>query len=66
MNACYFEMLFAFFCKFPLPHWRGSSHGQTRIIRGSYEESYYTKMVVEAQKMWKKIEEKAQQQILVP
>ncbi|XP_073257408.1 peroxisomal sarcosine oxidase-like [Porites lutea] len=52
--------------QFPLPHWRGSSHGQTRIIRGSYEESYYTKMVVEAQKMWKKVEEKAQQQILVP
>ena len=52
--------------KFPLPHWRGSSHGQTRIIRSSYTEPYFTKMVVEAQEMWKKIEAKAQKEILIP
>ncbi|XP_078363004.1 peroxisomal sarcosine oxidase-like [Oculina patagonica] len=51
--------------QFPLPHWRGSSHGQTRIIRGSYPEPYYTKMVVEALEMWKQIEAKAQQEILI-
>ncbi|KAL9981731.1 hypothetical protein ACROYT_G010474 [Oculina patagonica] len=51
--------------QFPLPHWRGSSHGQTRIIRGSYPEPYYSKMVVEALEMWKQIEAKAQQEILI-
>lgn len=52
--------------QFPLPHWRGSSHGQTRIIRGSYVEPYYTKMVVEAMEMWKEIEMKAKHELLVP
>jgi len=51
--------------KFPLPHWRGSSHGQTRIIRFSYAEAYYTKMVGEARTMWEEIEAKAQQEIMI-
>ena len=51
--------------KFPLPHWRGSSHGQTRIIRFSYAEDYYTKMVGEARQMWEEIEAKAQQEIMI-
>lgn len=51
--------------KFPLPHWRGSSHGQTRIIRFSYVNPYYSKMVGEAGEMWKEIEEKAEQEILI-
>jgi len=52
--------------QFPLPHWRGSSHGQTRIIRSSYFRPYYTKMVGDANKMWKTIEAKAQQELLIP
>lgn len=51
--------------QFPLPHWRGSSHGQTRIIRFSYAEDYYTKMVGEARQMWEEIEAKAQQEIMI-
>ncbi|XP_058966224.1 peroxisomal sarcosine oxidase isoform X1 [Pocillopora verrucosa] len=51
--------------QFPLPHWRGSSHGQTRIIRFSYVNPYYSKMVREAGEMWKEIEEKAEQEILI-
>lgn len=54
-----------FLVKFPLPHWRGSSHGQTRIIRFSYAEAYYSKMVGEARKMWEEIETKAQQEIMI-
>ena len=53
------------FVKFPLPHWRGSSHGQSRIIRGSYVEPYYTKMVHESQEMWREIEAKANQELLI-
>lgn len=51
--------------QFPLPHWRGSSHGQTRLIRFSYVNPNYSKMVSEAGQMWKEIEAKAQQEILI-
>ncbi|XP_041348160.1 peroxisomal sarcosine oxidase-like [Gigantopelta aegis] len=38
--------------QFPLPHSRGSSHGQSRITRKAYPEVFYTKMMLEATDMW--------------
>lgn len=51
--------------QFLLPHWRGSSHGQTRVSRGSYTDQLYTKMFAEAQEVWKEIEELAKEELLV-
>ncbi|XP_063953790.1 peroxisomal sarcosine oxidase-like [Lytechinus pictus] len=42
--------------QFSLPHSRGSSHGQSRIIRYSYEQTHYSQMMTEAFPMWKDLE----------
>ncbi|MEE6469088.1 hypothetical protein FKM82_008497 [Ascaphus truei] len=42
--------------QFPLPHSRGSSHGQTRIIRRAYVEDFYTKMMEESYQLWAELE----------
>uniref|UniRef100_A0A8C5W7E6 Peroxisomal sarcosine oxidase n=1 Tax=Leptobrachium leishanense TaxID=445787 RepID=A0A8C5W7E6_9ANUR len=42
--------------QFPLPHTRGSSHGQTRIIRKAYPEDFYTHMMEEGYKLWEEVE----------
>lgn len=42
--------------QFPIPHDRGSSHGQSRITRHSYEQSYYADMMPEAFALWAQIE----------
>lgn len=43
--------------RFQPPHNRGSSHGQTRIIRQAYfEGSDYTPLVLEAYKLWEELE----------
>ncbi|XP_030855870.1 peroxisomal sarcosine oxidase [Strongylocentrotus purpuratus] len=42
--------------QFSLPHSRGSSHGQSRIIRYSYKQSHYSEMMSEAFPMWKELE----------
>ncbi|XP_069082319.1 peroxisomal sarcosine oxidase isoform X2 [Pleurodeles waltl] len=41
---------------FPLPHSRGSSHGQTRLIRKAYPEDFYTKMMEESYQLWAQLE----------
>ncbi|XP_060077607.1 peroxisomal sarcosine oxidase-like [Ylistrum balloti] len=45
--------------QFPLPHSRGSSHGQSRIIRKAYgsEGYHYTEMMPEAFRQWKTLEQ---------
>jgi len=43
--------------QFPLPHTRGSSHGQTRVIRHSYGQKLYTEMMPECFEAWKSLEE---------
>eukprot|EP00794_Sanderia_malayensis_P014057 gene14057-15521_t len=43
--------------QFPLPHSRGSSHGQSRVIRYSYGQKIYADMMPECFKIWKSIEE---------
>jgi len=47
------------FPQFVLPHSRGSSHGQTRIIRKAYEEYFYTQMMQESYELWAQLEEEA-------
>lgn len=49
--------LFVF--QFPIPHSRGSSHGQTRIIRRAYAEAYYTKMMEESYQLWADLEKES-------
>ncbi|XP_066492443.1 peroxisomal sarcosine oxidase [Tiliqua scincoides] len=44
--------------QFPLPHTRGSSHGQSRIIRSAYPQDYYTDMMGEAYRLWAELEAK--------
>uniref|UniRef100_A0A8C7WWA4 Pipecolic acid oxidase n=1 Tax=Oryzias sinensis TaxID=183150 RepID=A0A8C7WWA4_9TELE len=45
--------------QFVLPHTRGSSHGQTRIIRKAYEEDFYIRMMEECYKLWTQMEKEA-------
>lgn len=42
--------------QFPLPHSRGSSHGQSRIIRKAYRQPIFAEMMKEAYPMWKDLE----------
>ncbi|KAK1900033.1 Peroxisomal sarcosine oxidase, partial [Dissostichus eleginoides] len=45
--------------QFVLPHTRGSSHGQTRIIRKAYDQDFYTQMMDECYKLWSQLEREA-------
>lgn len=45
--------------QFVLPHSRGSSHGQTRIIRKAYEEDFYVHMMEESYQLWSQLEKEA-------
>ncbi|XDC79217.1 hypothetical protein R6Z07F_010390 [Ovis aries] len=45
--------------QFFLPHSRGSSHGQSRIIRRAYPEDFYTQMMAECYSMWAQLEHEA-------
>lgn len=42
--------------QFLLPHTRGSSHGQTRIIRKAYEQDFYLPMMHQAYELWAQLE----------
>lgn len=45
--------------QFVLPHSRGSSHGQTRVIRKTYEEDFYIQMMHESYELWAQLEREA-------
>ncbi|XP_040903234.1 peroxisomal sarcosine oxidase [Toxotes jaculatrix] len=45
--------------QFVLPHTRGSSHGQTRIIRKAYEQDFYVHMMEECYELWTQLEREA-------
>uniref|UniRef100_W5MBU8 Peroxisomal sarcosine oxidase n=2 Tax=Lepisosteus oculatus TaxID=7918 RepID=W5MBU8_LEPOC len=49
--------------QFVLPHSRGSSHGQTRIIRKAYEQEFYTRMMEESYQLWEQLEKEANVQL---
>lgn len=42
--------------QFLLPHSRGSSHGQSRIIRSAYAQEYYSRMMPESYRLWQQLE----------
>ncbi|XP_007121780.1 peroxisomal sarcosine oxidase [Physeter macrocephalus] len=49
--------------QFFLPHSRGSSHGQSRIIRMAYPEDFYTQMMAECYQIWAQLEHEAGTQL---
>ncbi|EPQ14326.1 Peroxisomal sarcosine oxidase [Myotis brandtii] len=49
--------------QFFLPHSRGSSHGQSRIIRRAYPEEFYTQMMDECYQIWAQLEHEAGTQL---
>ncbi|KAJ0691773.1 putative FAD dependent oxidoreductase, FAD/NAD(P)-binding domain superfamily [Helianthus annuus] len=42
--------------QFDFLHHLGSSHGESRTIRATYPEEYYTPMVIESEKQWREFE----------
>ncbi|XP_064618933.1 peroxisomal sarcosine oxidase-like [Lineus longissimus] len=51
--------------QFFLPTTRGSSGGQSRIIRKSYNQPHYKQMLVDAYDMWKTIEDESGEELYV-
>ncbi len=51
--------------QFELGHARGSSHGRTRIFRLAYPEAAWVRLAAEALRGWRKLEEEADEQLLV-
>jgi sarcosine oxidase/L-pipecolate oxidase len=45
--------------QFSALHTRGSSHGQSRIIRRAYEQPYYVKMMNDAYALWNDFEKES-------
>ncbi|NXF99556.1 SOX oxidase, partial [Sakesphorus luctuosus] len=45
--------------QFPLPHSRGSSHGQSRIIRSIYPQECYSRMMPDSFRLWQQLEAEA-------
>ena len=50
--------------QFPLPHSRGSSHGQTRGIRKAYYEYFYAEMMSDAYEQWHELERESDTELL--
>jgi sarcosine oxidase len=52
--------------RFPIAHDRGSSHGQTRLIRQAYfEHPDYVPLLLRAYELWRELEERVGRQLLV-
>jgi sarcosine oxidase len=52
--------------RFPVAHDRGSSHGQTRLIRQAYfEHPDYVPLLIEAYRLWSRLEEETGASLLV-
>ena len=51
--------------QFSLAHTRGSSHGQSRIIRKLYDNATYAAMMSDAYLMWKELEKESGKQLFV-
>ncbi|XP_026550201.1 peroxisomal sarcosine oxidase [Notechis scutatus] len=49
--------------QFPLPHTRGSSHGQSRIARSAYPQDVYLELMAEAKGLWAQLEAEAGTQL---
>ncbi|MCW3058736.1 MAG: N-methyl-L-tryptophan oxidase [Capsulimonas sp.] len=53
------------FEQFQVGHDRGSSHGESRIIRHAYADSLYTELMGDAYPLWKQLEADAGEELLV-
>lgn len=51
--------------RFHAGHERGSSHGESRIIRYTYPDSLYTRMMSDAYPLWAQLEEAADEELFV-
>jgi len=51
--------------QFSVPHTKGSSHGGSRIIRYLHETEHHAKMIEDAYKGWKALEENFGEQLFV-
>lgn len=51
--------------QFPLPHSRGSSHGQTRVIRCLYAQKIYAQMTLDSFPLWQEFERKGNEKLLI-
>jgi len=51
--------------QFPLPHTRGSSHGQSRIIRCLYQDYEYSKMTCDSFALWKTLQDEVNEKLLI-
>lgn len=52
------------FEQFELNHTRGSSHGNSRIVRKAYPDPHYTRIMAEAYPLWRELELASGQRIL--
>lgn len=52
--------------QFDLLHHRGSSHGESRTIRVTYPEPYYSSMVLESSKLWEEAQSQIGYRVLYP
>lgn len=53
------------FEQFAIGHALGSSHGQSRIIRYTYADEVYTRMMGDAYPLWRELQEEAGEELLV-
>lgn len=53
------------FEQFRIGHTRGSSHGESRIIRYTYPDLLYTQMMADAYPLWAKLEQAAGEELFV-
>lgn len=51
--------------QFPLPHSRGSSHGQSRVIRKAYAQTFYREMMDDAYDQWRNLENETDTKIMM-
>ena len=51
--------------RFPLQHTYGSSHGDSRIIRRSYPENHFAKLMISAYDLWHDLETQYKEQFIV-
>ncbi|XP_057546703.1 probable sarcosine oxidase [Amaranthus tricolor] len=52
--------------QFDMLHNRGSSHGESRTIRATYPEPYYSSMVLESSKLWEEAQAQIGYRVLYP
>ncbi|XP_070587648.1 peroxisomal sarcosine oxidase [Erythrolamprus reginae] len=52
--------------QFPLPHTRGSSHGQSRVAHSAYPQDLYVALMAKAEQLWTRLEAESGTQLHRP